>query len=40
MKSTIYYENTVLERPKQSNTGGKGKCGCIPLRKNAQCEED
>ena len=40
MESTIYYENTVLKRPKQLNIGGKGKYCCIPVGKNAQYDKD
>ena len=40
MKSTMYYENTLLEQPKQLNIGGKGKYRCIPVCKNAQYEKD
>ena len=40
MQSTIYYENTVLERPKQLNIGGKEKYCCIPVCKNAQYDKD
>ena len=36
----MYYENTVLERPKQLNIGGKVKCCCIPVCKNAQYDRD
>ena len=36
----MYYENTVLERPKQLNIGGKGKYCCIPVCKNAQYDKD
>ena len=36
----MYYENTVLERPKQLNIGGKGKYCCIPVCKNAQYHRD
>ena len=36
----MYYENTVLERPKQLNIGGKGKYCCIPVCKNAQYDRD
>ena len=35
----MYYENAVLERPKQLNIGGKGYC-CIPVCKNAQYDRD
>ena len=40
MESTMYYENTVLERPKQLNIGGKGKYCCISVCKNAQYDKD
>ena len=40
MESTMYYENTVLESPKQLNIGGKGKYCCIPVGKNAQYGKD
>ena len=40
MKSTIYYENTVLERSKQLNIGWKGKFCCIPVCKNTQYYKD
>ena len=40
MESTLYYENTVLERPKQLDIGGKGKYCCIPVCKNAQYDKD
>ena len=40
MESTICYENTVLERPKQLNIGGKRKYCCIPVCKNAQYDKD
>ena len=40
MESTMYYENTLLEQPKQLNIGGKGKYRCIPVCKNAQYEKD
>ena len=40
MESTMYYENTVLERPKQLDIGGKGKYCCIPVCKNAQYDKD
>ena len=36
----MYYENTVLERPKQLNIGGNGKYCCIPVCKNAQYDKD
>ena len=36
----MYYENTVLERPKQLNIGGKGKYCCIPVCKNAQYDRE
>ena len=36
----MYYENTVLERPKQLDIGGKGKYCCIPVCKNAQYDKD
>ena len=36
----MYYENTVLERPKQLNIGGKRKYCCIPVCKNAQYDKD
>ena len=40
MESTMYYENTVLERPKQIKIGGNGKYCCIPMCKNAQYVKD
>ena len=40
MESTICYENTVLERPKQRNIGGKRKYCCIPVCKNTQYDKD
>ena len=40
MQATMYYENTVLERPKQLNICGKGKYCCIPVCKNAQHDRD
>ena len=40
MESTMYYENTMLEWPKQLNIGGKGKYCCIPVCKNAQYDKD
>ena len=40
MESTTYYENTVLERPKQLNIGEKGKYCCIPVCKNVQYDKD
>ena len=40
MESTMYYENIVLERPKELNIGGKGKYCCIPVCKNAQYDKD
>ena len=40
IESTMYYENTLLEQPKQLNIGGKGKYRCIPVCKNAQYEKD
>ena len=33
MEYTIYYENTVPERPKQLNIGGNGKSCCIAVCK-------
>ena len=36
----MYYENTVLERPKQLNISEKGKYCCIPVCKNAQYDRD
>ena len=36
----MYYENTVLERPKQIKIGGNGKYSCIPMCKNAQYVKD
>ena len=35
----MYYENTVLEQPKQLNISGKGKYCCIPVCGNAQYEK-
>lgn len=40
MESTMYYENTVIERLKQLKFGGKGKYCCIPVCKYAQYEKD
>ena len=40
MEFTMYYENTVLERPKQLNIDGKGKYCCIPVCRNAQYGKD
>ena len=36
----MYYENTVLERPKKLNIGGKGKYCCITVCKNLQYDKD
>ena len=36
----MYYENTVLERPKQHNIGGNGKYCCISVCENAQYDRD
>ena len=36
----MYYENTVIERPKQLDIGGKGRYCCIPVCKNAQYDKD
>ena len=36
----MYYENAVLERPKQLNIDRKGKYCCIPVCKNAQYDKD
>ena len=36
----MYYENTVLERLKQLNIGGKGKYCRISMCKNVQCDKD
>ena len=36
----MYYETTVLERPKQLNIGGKVEYRCFPVCKNAQCDKD
>ena len=36
----MYHENTVLERPKQLNIGGKGKYCSIPVCTNAQYDKD
>ena len=40
MESMMYYGNTVLERPKQLNIGGKRKYCCIPVCTNAQYDKD
>ena len=40
MESTTYYENTVLERPKQLNIGGNEKYCSILVCKNAQYDKE
>ena len=38
--SKVYYENTMIERPKQIEFGGKGKYCSIPCCKNAQYDKE
>ena len=40
MESTMYHENTVLERPKQLNIDGIGKYCSIPVCTVAQYDKD
>ena len=39
-QAMMYYENNILEWPKQLEVSGKGKNCCIQVCKNAQCGKD